>query len=119
MDRVFNLLKNKYLIATVAFITWMLFFDRNDFITQYEYQTQLSELKKERAFYLRETEQVKNDLEGLTSDKDKLEKLAREKYLMKKENEDVFVIIREEPEETKSFFLTGYQRSVLRFLLTS
>lgn len=104
MSRIFNLLKNKYLIATVAFITWMLAFDRNDFITQYEYQTQLNQLEEEKAFYLKETAKVKSELEGLTSDREKLEKLAREKYLMKRENEDVFVIVREEPEKKKSFF---------------
>lgn len=104
MERVFNLLKNKYLIAGVAFLAWMLFFDRNDFITQYEYQTQLNQLEEERAFYLKETEKVKSELEGLNSDKEKLEKLAREKYLMKKDNEDVFVIVREEAEKKKSFF---------------
>jgi cell division protein FtsB len=104
MDRVFSLLKNKYLIATVAFIIWMLFFDRNDFISQYEYQTQLNQLEEEKTFYVKETEQVKSDLESLTFDKEKLEKLAREKYLMKRENEDVFVIVREEPEKKKSIF---------------
>lgn len=104
MDRVFNLLKNKYLIATVAFIIWMLFFDRNDFISQYEYQSQLNKLEEEKEFYLKETEQVKSELEGLTFDKEKLEKLAREKYLMKKEDEDVFVIVKEEPEKKKSLF---------------
>jgi cell division protein FtsB len=104
MNRLLNLLKNKYFIATVAFITWMLFFDRNDFISQYEYQTQLNKLEEEKAFYTKETEQVKNDLEGLTYNKEKLEKLAREKYLMKKENEDVFVIVKEEEKKEKSLF---------------
>lgn len=104
MGRVLDVLKNKYLIATVAFLTWMLFFDRNDFISQYEYQTQLNSLEEEKAFYLKEIEQVKNELEGLTFDQDKLEKLAREKYLMKKQDEDVFVIVREEPQKKKSIF---------------
>ncbi|HXI01210.1 MAG TPA: septum formation initiator family protein [Sphingobacteriaceae bacterium] len=104
MDRIFSVLRNKYLIATVAFIAWMLFFDRNDFMSQYEYQTQLNKLEKEKEFYLKETEQVRSDLEGLTFNKEKLEKLAREKYLMKRENEDVFVIVKEEQKKEKSLF---------------
>ena len=104
MDRTINLLKNKYLIAAVAFITWMLFFDRNDFMSQYEYQAELNKLEEERDFYTKEIKQVKSDLEGLTFNKEKLEKLAREKYLMKRENEDVFIIVKEEPEKKKSLF---------------
>lgn len=104
MERIAGILRNKYLIATVAFIAWMLFFDRNDFMSQYEYQTQLNKLEEEKAFYLKEIEQVRSDLEGLTYNKEKLEKLAREKYLMKKENEDVFVIVREEQKKKRSLF---------------
>ena len=104
MDRFIHLIKNKYFLASVAFLVWMLFFDRNDFMSQYEYQSQLSKLKEEREFYIKETEQRKKDLEALTTNKKKLEKFAREKYLMKKEDEDVFVIVKEEKEEKKSIF---------------
>lgn len=104
MERIAGILRNKYLIATVVFIAWMLFFDRNDFMSQYEYQTQLNKLEEEKAFYLKEIEQVRSELEGLTYNKEKLEKLAREKYLMKKENEDVFVIVKEDQKKKRSLF---------------
>ena len=105
MTRAFNLLKNKYLIAGIAFITWMLFFDRNDLMSQYEYRQQLNKLEAEKEFYTVESEKAVKDLTELTTDRGKLEKFAREKYLMKKDNEDVFVIITEEPKkENKSFF---------------
>ena len=105
MTRAFNLLKNKYLIAGIAFITWMLFFDRNDLMSQYEYRQQLNKLEAEKEFYTAESEKAVKDLTELTTDRGKLEKFAREKYLMKKDNEDVFVIITEEPKkEKKSFF---------------
>jgi cell division protein FtsB len=95
MRRLFYLIKNKFFLATVAFVIWMIFFDKNDLFSQYEYHQQLSKLKQEQEFYKTQTAQVNKDLDELTSDKAKLEKFAREKYLMKKDNEDVFVIVHE------------------------
>ena len=97
--RLIDLCKNKFFIVTVAFIVWMLFFDKNDLVSQYEYRQQVNTLKEERDFYTKETEKVSKDLDELTSNPQKLEKFAREKYLMKKENEDVFVIVKEMVEE--------------------
>ncbi len=95
MYRLLDLIRNKYFIAGIAFLTWMLFFDRNDLMSQYEYRTQLNKLEAEKEFYLQQTEKAVKDLNELTTDKVKLEKFAREKYLMKKKNEDVFVIVKE------------------------
>ena len=99
MRRLFDLIKNKFFLATAAFIIWMIFFDKNDLFSQYEYHQQLSKLKQEQEFYKTQTAQVNKDLDELTSDKAKLEKFAREKYLMKKDNEDVFVIVAPKKEE--------------------
>ena len=96
MYRLLDLIRNKYFIAGIAFLTWMLFFDRNDLMSQYEYRAQLNKLQTEKEFYLKESEKAVRDLNELTTNKVKLEKFAREKYLMKKKNEDVFVIIKEE-----------------------
>ena len=95
MYRFLNLIRNKYFIAGISFLAWMLFFDRNDLMSQYEYRTQLNKLKAEKEFYLRESAKAVTDLNELSTDKNKLEKFAREKYLMKKKNEDIFVIIPE------------------------
>jgi cell division protein FtsB len=92
MKRLFNLFRNKYFLLSMAFVVYMIFFDKNDLFSQYQYYQQVSKLKQERDFYLKETERVNKDLDELTSDPKKLEKFAREKYLMKKDNEDVFVI---------------------------
>lgn len=94
MTRFINLIKNKFFLITLVFIVWMIFFDKNDLFSQYEYHQQLTKLEHERDFYKTETAKVNKDLDELTSDKAKLEKFAREKYLMKKDNEDVFVIER-------------------------
>jgi cell division protein FtsB len=105
MNRLINLLRNKYFLSAIAFMAWMLFFDRNDLMSQYDYRTEVNKLQAEKEFYISETEKAKRDLDELSTNKEKLEKFAREKYLMKKENEDVFVIIKEEPKkDDKSFF---------------
>ncbi len=98
MKRVLSLFSNKYFLSTTVFVVWMMFFDRNDLMSQAEYRAQLDKLKEERDFYIEETGRVKKDLEELTTNREKLEKFAREKYLMKKANEDVYVII---PEKDK------------------
>ncbi|WP_026903825.1 FtsB family cell division protein [Pedobacter glucosidilyticus] len=95
MPKLLSLLKNKYFLSTTAFLVWMLFFDRNDLLSQYEYRSQLQKLEQEKQFYTQEIAKVQKDLDELTTNKDKLEKFAREHYLMKRDNEDVFVIIEE------------------------
>ncbi|CAM3940281.1 septum formation initiator family protein [Mucilaginibacter galii] len=99
MKRAVDLLKNKFFLVTVVFIVWMLFFDKNDLYSQYEQRQQLNKLEQERDFYTKETAQVSKELDELTSNPAKLEKFARERYLMKKANEDVFVIVKEKKKE--------------------
>jgi cell division protein FtsB len=99
MKRVLGILKNKYFLVTLAFLVWMLFFDKNDLYSQYEHRKQLDKLIEERDFYQKETAQVAKDLDELTSNREKLEKFAREKYLMKKSNEDVYIIVKDDKKE--------------------
>lgn len=99
MLRLFNLFRNKFFLVSLAFVVWMIFFDKNDLFSQYQYRQQVNKLKQERDFYQRETAKVTKDLDELTSNPQKLEKFAREKYLMKKDNEDVFVIVQPKKEE--------------------
>jgi cell division protein FtsB len=95
MKRLVVQVTNKYFLVSIGFVVWMLFFDRNDLLSQYEYRSQLNKFKEEKAFYIAEIEKVKTDLNDLTTNQEQLEKFAREKYLMKKDDEDVYVIIRE------------------------
>jgi len=99
MKRLIDLFKNKFFLVTVAFVVWMTFFDKNDLLSQYQYQEQVSKLEQERDFYKTETEKVSKDLEELTSNPQQLEKFAREKYLMRKDNEDVFVVVKDKDKE--------------------
>ena len=99
MKRLIDLFKNKFFLVAVAFVVWMTFFDKNDLLSQYQYHQQVSKLEQERDFYKIETDKVSKDLEELTSNPQQLEKFAREKYLMRKDNEDVFVVVKEKVAE--------------------
>ncbi len=92
------LLKNKYLLTSVGFIIWLSFFDRNDFITTWTYHKKLKALQKEEAFYDEEIKKNTDDLNNLLTNRQTLEKYAREHYLMKKDNEDIFVTVTEHKE---------------------
>ena len=89
-------LKNKYVIAIIAFLVWMMFFDRNNFINQIRLVNTLKGLDEQKEFYQREIRNDSAELHRLKTDTTSLEKFAREKYLMKKENEDIYLIIDEE-----------------------
>ncbi len=95
MKRLFQILKNKYFIAACIFSVWMIFFDRHDVTTQYEYYEQLKALESEKSFYENEIERINLSIQNLESNSVEIEKLAREKYQMKKDGEDVYVLIHE------------------------
>ena len=83
-------------MTILVFLVWMTFFDENNFISQVQNRMKLGELVEEQEHYVREIEQSDADLKLLQNDKELLEKFARERYLMKKENEDIFVFAVEE-----------------------
>jgi cell division protein DivIC len=88
--------KNFYFVSLVVFFTWMLFFDSNDLVSQYKLSKKLRDLENAKAYYEEKIEEVKKDREELLSNKELLEKFARENYLMKKKTEDLYVIIEKE-----------------------
>lgn len=90
-------LKNKYFISLTAFIIWMLFFDARDMISQRQRSRELQELQKSKSYFTQEIAKEKKSLEELKTDPTAIEKYAREKYLMKRDNEDLFII--EKPEK--------------------
>lgn len=86
-------LKNKYALTIAIFIIWISFFDQNKLVTQFQYRGELTKLKEEKAFYQEELIKIQADLNDLKSNPNTLEKFAREKYLMKKDDEELFVIV--------------------------
>ena len=87
--------KNFYFITGMLFLFWMLFLDANDLYTQYRLRSQLKNLNQEKEYYLKKIDEVQLEREQLLTDTEALEKFAREKYLMKKETEDLYVIVEE------------------------
>ncbi len=85
-------LKNKYLIALGIFAIIMLFFDKNDVFTQSDRKKQLRDLKESKQYYTDRISSERKELEELKSNPGTLEKYAREKYLMKRDNEDLYLI---------------------------
>ncbi|OYU96214.1 MAG: septum formation initiator [Bacteroidetes bacterium B1(2017)] len=88
--------RNKYVLAGIAFFVLLLVNERNSIFDQLEYRKDLKEAQQKFEYYQTEIQKVKKEKEELFGNKKNLEKFAREKYLMKADNEDVFVMIEEE-----------------------
>lgn len=95
MKKVVSFLKNKYLLTLVGLTIWVLFFDKNDLKTQIEFRREVKKLEEERNYYKKENAQITSDLRELATNPKTVEKFGREKYLMKRDNEDIFIIVEE------------------------
>ncbi|GAB3198845.1 cell division protein FtsB [Pontibacter aydingkolensis] len=93
IKRIPKFFRNYYFITTALFLVWMLFFDSNDFITQYQMRRTLHDEEEKKQFYLERMAEVEKDRRELMGNPELLEKFAREKYLMKRPNEDVFIVV--------------------------
>lgn len=91
-SKVPRIFKSFYFLVGAFFLIWMLFFDSNDIITHLKLSSKRDELRSAKEFYENKIVEVKNDREALLNNDELLEKLAREKFLMKKEEEDIFII---------------------------
>lgn len=85
-------LKNKYLLAGGFFIVWMFFFDPKDWGVAFDKHSKLNELQKSEQHLSKIIKDTKEELDQLKTNAQTIEKYAREKYLMKKENEDLFIV---------------------------
>ncbi|MCT4587969.1 MAG: septum formation initiator family protein [Carboxylicivirga sp.] len=86
------LISNKFFLATLAFVVWITVFDQNSLIDRYRLGKRITQLEKQKEHYTQEIEQNNRKMKELQSSADNLEKFAREEYLMKKENEVIFVV---------------------------
>lgn len=92
LKRIPAWIKNKYFLSLSAFIIWILFFDPRDVFTQMEHRRELKELQTSKAWYQKEVAKETAEAEQLKTNPSIVEKYAREKYLMKRDNEDIFII---------------------------
>ncbi len=93
--RIPSLLRNKYFLALLVVLVWLLFFDTHNFIRQWRLQRQLRELQAERDYYREEIMRDSMVIEELEGDPGALERYAREQYHMKREGEDIYIIVEE------------------------
>ena len=105
MDRIQDIIKklpkplrNKYLILFLLFILWVLFIDDYNLINQSKIKNTVDDLKSQKEFYITEIKSDSTELYKLQNDPAEQERFAREKFLMKKENEDIFIIREKENE---------------------
>ena len=93
LTRIPGWLKNKYFLTTVGFVVWVMFFDNRDFITShFRERAELIKLEKSKQYYEQQIAVTQKELDQQKTNPALLEKYAREKYLMKRDNEDLFLI---------------------------
>ena len=90
--RSYKFLKNKYFICIVVFVVWMSFFDVKDWGLLIERHNKISELEKSEKMLSEQIQETRAELNLLRSDAQSIERYAREKYYMKKDNEDIFLV---------------------------
>lgn len=90
---ILKILKNKYLLVIIGLFFWLLYFDKNDVFTQFDLIKKCNKLNSEKDYYIAEIENNKKEILELQNNIESLETFAREKYLMKRDNEDVFIFV--------------------------
>ncbi len=91
MKKVLRILTNKYFLSAIAFVVWVGYFDQNDWITQQRKKRELQDLKQNVVYLRAETERMRTEKDAIINDPKALEKFARERYHMKRDNEDVYI----------------------------
>ncbi|MCK4663200.1 MAG: septum formation initiator family protein [Bacteroidales bacterium] len=89
-------LKNKYVLSLIVFTLYLGFFDPNNLMDRIASVKKLKQLEKDKEYYIERITEDTKRMKELKTDNDNLEKFAREQYLMKKENEDIFIIVKED-----------------------
>ena len=92
----FPILRNKFVLTILVFGVWIVLFDQNNLVDRFSDMKTLRQIENEKEYYQNKIKEDQKRINELTSDKDDLEKFAREKYLMKKDNEVIFIVVEEE-----------------------
>lgn len=92
--RKFRFFRNKYFVTAFLFLMWVTFFDENNLVERFQNLREMHKLKDEKEYYIEKIKEDATRLKELKTNNANLEKFAREQYLMKKDDEDVFVIVK-------------------------
>lgn len=91
LKKLLPFVANRYFIVTLGFMVWMLFFDQRDFFQQRERAAELKKLEEAKKYYQKEIERTQKQLDNLQNNKAAIEKYARERYLLRREGEEVYL----------------------------
>ncbi len=89
---LFKLLKNKYFIVTVFFMVWIIFFDTNNVIGWVDNLKTVISQERQKEYYQEEIVHIEERLKELSSNRDSLERFAREQYLFHESDEEIFIL---------------------------
>ncbi|HTB32809.1 MAG TPA: septum formation initiator family protein [Bacteroidia bacterium] len=95
LKKLATIFRNRYLSATLLFLLWITFFDQTSLIYDVHLTQKEKQLKAQKLYYEKQTIAATEQLKELQTNPANLEKFAREKYFMKKANEDVYVFVDE------------------------
>lgn len=95
LRKILPVFKNKYLLTFLIFLVWLTFFDQNNLVDRVRQMTRHKELQEEKEFYRQKIREDSTKLHQLKTNEENLEEFAREEYYMKKDNEDIFIIVEE------------------------
>lgn len=90
--QILVVLRNKYVLTVVVFLVWLTFFDRYNLVDMMGNANTIKSMNSEIKYYKAKISQDSTRIIELTSDNENLEKYAREQYLMKKANEEIFIV---------------------------
>jgi cell division protein DivIC len=85
--------RNKYVLTILIFVLWMLLFDGSSWLDVIAQSRRNSKMEREREYYIDRIEHDRNRMKELRTNNENLEKYAREQYLMKKPDEEIFIIM--------------------------
>ena len=88
----YRFLLNKYLIVSVLFVVWMFFFDQNSYFIHKELDKEIKTLNFDKKYFKEKLEKESIQIHQMKSNPEEIERIAREKHFLKKENEDVFIV---------------------------
>lgn len=91
----FRRFTNKYTFVGLLFFVWIMFFDSNSIVEKIQLRRKIGKLESEEKYYMKKIEEDKRKMKELLSSRDNLEKFAREQFLMKNKDEDIFIIVKD------------------------
>ena len=91
IKKILPFVANRYFIVSIGFLVWMLFFDQRDFFQQRERATELKKVEDAKKYYQKEIQSTQRQLDNIQNNKTAIEKYARERYLLRREGEELYL----------------------------